>query len=145
MGVQSMSLGGNFKPEYDTAANSLVPKLATYEPAQLGREIPALPVMDQLAATDAIAAKIGFGRDAYQAAQVVGQQVPGYTNARPQIAAKLAEIMVRENRYPTQQEFISIAKQAINAQAMSQWEATVMAQASEGKSTIDATQPPRLL
>lgn len=145
MGVQSMSLGGNFKPEYDTAANSLVPKLATYEPAQLGREIPALPVMDQLAATDAIAAKIGFGRDAYQAAQVVGQQVPGYTNVRPQIAAKLAEIMVRENRYPTQREFISIAKQVINAQAMSQWEATVMAQASEGKSTIDATQPPRLL
>ena len=127
MGVQSMSLGGNFKPAYDTAANSLVPKLASYEAQQLGAEILGgdnplvqaaypgmsgqLPAMDILAAADAIAAKIGFGQDAYQAASVVASQVPGYTNARLQIAPKLAEIMVRENRYPTQEEFLAIARQ----------------------------------
>jgi len=143
--IESLSLGGNFKPAYDYSANSLVPKVATYEAAQLGREIPALPAMDQLAAADAIAAKIGFGGDAYQAARAVETQLPGYGNARPQIAQKLAEIMVRENRYPTQKEFLLIAGQAVNTYAMTNWENTIAGQQSEGKSTIDMGQPPRLL
>jgi len=143
--MDSLSLGGNFKPLYDTAANSLVPKLATYSPAQLGTEIYALPAMDQLAAADAIAAKIGFGQDAYGAARAVDSQIPGYSNARLDIGAKLAELMVNENRYPTQAEFLRTSVDAINANAMKNWQATVSAQQSEGKSTIDMVQPPRLL
>ena len=102
--MNSMSLGGNFKPAYDYSANSLVPKLATYEAAQLGREIPALPAMDQLAAADMIAKKIGLDP------ATVGQQVPMYNQSRPQVAAKLAEIMARENRYPTPEEFLQAVR-----------------------------------
>jgi len=102
--VDSLSLGGNFKPQYDTAANSLVPKVASYEPAQLGREIPSLPIMDQLVAADMIATKIGVTTD------TLNTQVPGYTNARPQVAVALAQIMVKENRYPTPEEFLQAAR-----------------------------------
>ena len=33
-----------------------------------------------------------------------------YNQSRPQVAAKLAEIMVRENRYPTPEEFLQAAR-----------------------------------
>jgi hypothetical protein len=118
--IESLSLGGNFKPAYDTAANSLVPKVATYEARQLGTEILGgdhplvratgftgsgqLPPMDILASADMIARKIGLD------SATIAQQVPMYNQSRPQVAAKVAEIMVRENRWPTQEEFLQAAR-----------------------------------
>ena len=61
--------------------------------------------MDQLASADMIARKIGLNP----------MQIPGYTNARLQIAPLLAQIMVQQNRYPTREEFLSAAQQGIQA------------------------------
>ena len=130
--------GGDFPGDYKAASESIANKIGSgYTPAQLGRELSALPAMDVLAATDKIASQIGLDPTSLN-------QVSNYSNVRDRIAPQIADIMVREQRYPTQQEFLSIAKQASNEWNMANWQNLVAVQQSEGKSTIDMTQPPRL-